>query len=103
MTSTEKAVLHAIGLALLYVLASPILLIKMLLSIRKQLATIERIRGGSIACEWCNKDVKLNRVARCPECHATTPGSLLRCAHCGAKFKTVTCDSEPCKSTVRVR
>jgi hypothetical protein len=89
------------GIAILYVLASPILFIKMLLSIGKQLDTIERIRTGSIACEWCGAEISLNRVARCASCSATTPGSLLRCAMCGTSYKTVTCDA--CQSTVRVR
>ena len=101
MTSTERTVLNAIGIAILYILASPILLIKMLLSLGKQLDTIERIRTGSIACEWCGAEISLNRVARCPACAATTPGSLLRCALCGTTYKTVSCDV--CQSTVRVR
>ncbi|MEK6371195.1 MAG: hypothetical protein AABO58_00730 [Acidobacteriota bacterium] len=101
MTAAERAVLKAVGIGLLYVLASPILLLKLLLSIQKQLGTIARIRSGMIACEWCGADVNLNRVARCATCHATTPGSLLRCSMCGASYRTVTCDA--CQSTVRVR
>jgi hypothetical protein len=54
MTSTERTVLHAVGIAILYILASPIFLIKMLLSIGKQLDAIERIRGWR-AASWTFK------------------------------------------------
>ena len=100
MTTFEKTVLKAIATACLYVLASPILLFSAVRSLRKQLATIERIRGGIITCPWCEAEIRLNRVARCAECSATTPGSLLRCSYCDATFSTVTCDA--CSSTVRV-
>jgi RecJ-like exonuclease len=101
MTGLEKGILKLIGLATLYVLASPVLLIKKLLALRKELALIARIRGGTFPCEWCTADINLNQVATCAVCRGTTPGSLLRCSLCGATFATVTC--EQCQSTVRIR
>lgn len=101
MTGLEKSILKLIGLATLYVLASPVLLVKKLLALRKELVLIARIRGGTFACEWCRADINLNQVATCASCRGTTPGSLLRCSLCGARFTTVTC--EQCGSTVRIR
>ena len=100
MTTLEKAALKSITTAILYTLASPLLLIKAIGTIRKQLATIDRIRDGIIACTWCDAMIALNRVARCANCSAVTPGSLLRCSHCRTTFTTVTCDA--CSSTVKV-
>jgi len=85
---------------ILYILASPILLIKAIGTIRKQVAAIERIRDGTITCSWCEEAIHLNRIARCANCSAVTPGSLLRCSHCRTTFTTVTCDA--CNSTVKV-
>jgi hypothetical protein len=100
VSGLQKAVMKAISVALLYALASPILLFKAVRSIRKQLAAIDRIRDGFLDCPWCGETIALNRVARCSVCSATTPGSLLRCSHCKTTFSTVTCDM--CSSTVRV-
>jgi len=100
MTYLEKAILKVITTAFLYILASPILLIKAVGTIRKQLAIIDRIRDGTITCTWCEEAIHLNRIARCTNCSAVTPGSLLRCSHCGTTFQTVTCDA--CNSTVKV-
>jgi RecJ-like exonuclease len=101
MTGIEKSVLKLIGLAALYVLASPVLLIKKVLALRKELTLIARIRGGTFPCEWCKAPLQLNQVATCAACRGTTPGSLLRCSLCGARFSTVTC--EQCRSTARIR
>jgi RecJ-like exonuclease len=101
MTGPEKGLLKLIGLAALYLLASPILLTKKLLGLRKQVALIKRIRGGTFPCEWCHADLELNQIATCPACRGTSPGSLLRCSLCGASFSTITCTQ--CGSTVRIR
>ena len=101
MTALEKGIARLIGLAALYLLASPILLVKKLLRLRKEIALIERIRGGTFPCEWCGAELVLNQIARCPACRGTSPGSLLRCTLCGATFTTITCTQ--CNSTVRVR
>ena len=101
MTGLEKGLLKLIGVAALYVLASPILITKKLLGLRKQFALIERIRGGTFTCEWCHADLQLNQIATCPACRGTSPGSLLGCSLCGATFSTITCTQ--CNSTVRIR
>ena len=100
MSSFEKTLLKLLATALLYAIASPIFLLKAIGAFRKQLATIDRIRDGTIACTWCGGVIQLNRVARCANCSAVTPGSLLRCSHCHTLFHTVTCDT--CSSTVKV-
>ena len=101
MTGLERTLLKLIGLAAIYVFASPILLTKKLLGLRKQVALIDRIRAGTFPCEWCHAQLELNLIAKCPLCRGTSPGSLLRCSLCGAMFSTITCTQ--CNSTVRVR
>ena len=101
MSAFENRLAKLFGLAVLYVFASPVLLAKKLLGLRKQTTLIERIRGGTFPCEWCGAQLPLNQIAKCPVCRGTSPGSLLRCSLCGATFSTITCTQ--CNSTVRVR
>ncbi len=100
MNDFERTLLRVLGTVLLYVLASPIFVIKALLSFHRDLVTIERIRDGEYPCNWCRAPIKLIGIATCPECRSTTPGSLLRC-QCGAVFDTVTCPA--CSCTVKIR
>lgn len=100
MTTTERVLLKWGGLAVMYVLAAPIVLVQWLLKLRKELATIERIRSGLLACPYCAYANPLARMATCARCRATEPSSVLRCTFCKSTFKTITCDQ--CGATLKV-
>ncbi len=96
----EKQVLRLLGLLLMYVFASPVLLVQWVQKLRKELAAIGRIRTGTLECPYCQFSNPLNRMATCGRCRATEPSSVLRCSFCKATFKTITCDQ--CSATLRV-
>lgn len=100
MDAMTKRVLKLAGLALMYTLASPVLLIQWVRNVRKQVAAIERIRTGFMECPYCLWQNPLNRMATCARCRASEPSSVLRCSFCKATFKTITCDQ--CAATLRV-
>lgn len=100
MKSVGKHLLKLSGLAVMYVLAMPILLVQWVLKLRKDIAAIERIRAGVLACPYCTFANPLNRMATCAKCRATEPSSVLRCSFCKATFKTITCDQ--CGATLKV-
>ena len=100
MDAMTKRLLKVTGLALMYTLASPVLLIQWVRNVRKQIAAIERIRTGFMECPYCQYQNPLNRMATCAKCRASEPSSVLRCSFCKATFKTITCDQ--CAATLRV-
>lgn len=75
----------------LAILALPILLVRGVLRLRKLLDQVDAARRGVIACRWCRSAVPISRMATCPVCGWTTPGSLLVC-RCGATFSAVRCE-----------
>jgi hypothetical protein len=100
MTTLQKALLKGTGVALMYVLAAPVLLIRWVLEIHKQVKSIALIRADVLACPYCSYENPLARMATCSKCRATEPGSVLRCSFCKTTFKTITCDQ--CGATLRV-
>jgi hypothetical protein len=76
--------------AALAVLAFPILVVGGALRVRRLLERVEVMRRGVKDCDFCGELVPLSRMATCPVCHWTTPGSLLTC-RCGATFRAVPC------------
>jgi hypothetical protein len=100
MTSIDKWSLKIVALGIMYLLAAPILLVRAILNVRKQLRSIVRITTGQMECPYCHFQNALNRMATCGKCRATEPNSVLRCSFCKATFKTITCDQ--CSATLRV-
>jgi len=100
VNTSDKQLLRLLGLAVMYVFAAPVLLTQWAGKLRKELAAIERIRTGTMACPHCQCSNPLNRMATCARCRATEPSSVLRCSFCKATFKTITCDQ--CGATLRV-
>ena len=97
---TERTLLKALAVSGMYLLAAPVLFVRWLAKLRKQLAAIERIRAGVLECPYCHFENPLNRMATCGRCRATEPSSVLRCSFCKTVFKTITCDQ--CGATLRV-
>lgn len=92
--------LRAIGLALLYVLASPVYLV---ISIRKAMKFYDgakRLRAGYIDCPHCGATCALDILATCSKCRTTEYGNRLRCTACGETSRAFDCDY--CGVTVKV-
>ena len=91
-----------IGLALLYVLASPIYLIVFIRKAVKLYRGATLMRSGSITCPHCGTVNALDILATCPKCHTTEYGNRLRCtgAGCGEQTRSFDCDS--CGVTIKV-
>lgn len=100
MTSLQKTLVKASGIALMYLFAAPLLLIGWIVDLRKQVKTIARIRADVLECPYCSYVNPLTRMATCAKCRSTEPGSVLRCSFCKTTFKTITCDQ--CAATLRV-
>jgi len=100
MSEMEKHVLKHLAVACMYVLAAPLLLFQWLKKLRKDFRAVGQIRSGVFPCPYCQFENPLNRMATCPRCRASEPGSVLRCTFCKASFRTITCES--CGATLRV-
>ncbi len=87
MSEPKRDLLVDVALA---VLALPILAVRGLLRLQKTIAQAEVARRGAMACRWCGALIPTSRMATCPVCGWTTPGSVFSC-RCGATFTTVTC------------
>lgn len=95
-----KPLVKTLALGLMYLCASPVLLVQWVRQLRKDLEAIQRIRRGVLECPYCQYANPLSRMATCGRCRATEPSSVLRCSFCKTTFKTITCDQ--CSATLRV-
>jgi hypothetical protein len=100
MNIPKSRAARLVAIAVMYVLAAPILAVDWLKKLRKDLRAIEIIRSGVLSCEYCGHENPLNRMATCARCRATEPSSVLRCSFCKTTYKTITCDQ--CSATLRV-
>ena len=92
--------LRWIGLAVLYLLASPVYLV---LAIRKAITLWRaraRLHAGYLACPHCGTVNALDVLATCPKCRTTEYGNRLRCTGCGERSRSFDCDA--CDVTIRV-
>ncbi|HYK02262.1 MAG TPA: hypothetical protein VE974_10930 [Thermoanaerobaculia bacterium] len=92
--------LRWIGLALLYLLASPVYVIVFACKVMKLSRGAALMRKGYIDCPHCGATNALDLLATCPKCRATEYGSRLRCTSCGEQSRSFDCDY--CSVTIKV-
>jgi len=99
----RKDLARLLGLGALYVLASPIYLLRWIIGVvtedpRKRAA----LAAGIMPCPWCAAAVPLARMNTCPKCGFTSPSSLVApCANCDeGPFPFTQCPT--CGGSVRV-
>jgi primosomal protein N' len=92
--------IRTIGLALLYVLASPVYLVVFIRKAMKFSRGAALMRKGYIDCPYCGVTNALDILATCPKCRTTEYGNRLRCTACGDQSRAFDCDS--CGVTIRV-
>lgn len=89
------------GLALLYILASPVYL----LVFARRAVTFYKgaalMRKGYLDCPHCGaKDLPLDLLSTCQKCRTTEYGNRLRCSSCGEQSRSFDCDV--CGVTIKV-
>jgi predicted nucleic-acid-binding Zn-ribbon protein len=92
--------LRAIGLALLYVLASPVYLVVFIRKAMKFSKGAALMRNGYIDCPHCGVTNALDLLATCPKCRTTEYGNRLCCTACGEQSRGFDCDA--CGVTIKV-
>jgi hypothetical protein len=92
--------LRLIGLAFLYVLASPVYLVVFVRKVMKFSNGAALMRKGYIDCPHCGETNALDLLATCPRCRTTEYGNRLRCTACGEQSRSFDCDS--CSVTIKV-
>jgi predicted RNA-binding Zn-ribbon protein involved in translation (DUF1610 family) len=92
--------LRRLGLALLYVLASPIYLIVFTRKAVQFARGATFMRKGYTDCPHCGETNALDLLATCPKCRTTEYGNRLRCTSCGEQSRSFDCDS--CGVTIKV-
>ncbi len=91
---------RSITLALLYVFAAPVYLIRWLIGSHKTLQRFQQVREGIIRCPHCRNVNSLNVLATCKRCGTTEFGSRLFCTNCRQTTKAFAC--EFCTATIKV-
>jgi primosomal protein N' len=92
--------LRWIGLAVLYIFASPVYLVVFVRDAIRFSKKAALMRRGYIACPHCGETNALDILATCPKCHTTEYGNRLRCSACGEQSRGFDCDA--CAVTIRV-
>jgi len=94
--------LRWIGLAFLYVLASPVYLIVFVRRAVTFYKGAALMRKGYLDCPHCGQRNALDLLATCPKCHTTEYGNRLRCTSCGEQSRSFDCDNDKCGVTIKV-
>jgi uncharacterized paraquat-inducible protein A len=87
-------------LAVLYVFAAPVYLVRWILNTRKTLNRFRAVRDGVLRCPHCANVNSMNVLATCKRCGTTEFGSRLHCSNCKQTSKAFTCDF--CTATIKV-
>ncbi|MGV8041533.1 MAG: hypothetical protein AB2L07_16205 [Thermoanaerobaculaceae bacterium] len=101
MADLEHNITKVVGLALLYVLASPIYALRAIARFFASQRAHALIEVGYLRCPICRHGNKLNVLVRCPRCGFTEPRSLaLPCSECGYVPGWIACAK--CSASLRL-
>ena len=78
----EKTVLKVVGIGALYVLASPIYLVKAVRDLQKDLALKRLLDEGWVVCPHCGERNPLFAQETCRRCGWTEMGCRIWCSRC---------------------
>jgi hypothetical protein len=84
----------------LYVLATPVYLVRFLVRSIRTLSRFRAIRSGVIACPHCGTANALDLLGTCRRCGVTEFGSRLHCSNCSQTNRGFACDG--CSAFIRV-
>ena len=88
-----------LGLALLYVLASPVYFVVFARKAIQFGRGAALMRKGYTDCPHCGETNALDLLATCPKCRTTEYGNRLRCTGCGEQSRSFDCDF--CRVTIK--
>jgi len=77
---------------LLYVLASPVFLIRGVFTLMRFIRLWRIGREGYVDCPHCRTENAIVMISRCPRCKTIEYGSRLRCSRCGFLALSFPCD-----------
>ncbi len=83
----------------LYVIAGPIYLLRLVLSVRRVLRLRRISRLGYVDCPHCGVENSIDILATCPRCKTIEYGNRLCCTGCGLRTAGFACDA--CGVTIR--
>jgi len=86
--------------ALLYVLAAPVYVVRGVFRAVRAALAFRHLRGGTVDCPHCGVANPLDILATCRRCHATEFGSRLYCSNCRDRTSAFPCDA--CGAFIRV-
>ena len=87
-------------LAILYVLAAPVYIVRYLVRAVLTLSRFRQVRRGAVECPHCGAENALDLFATCRRCGAAEFGSRLRCSNCGQTNQGFACDA--CGALIRI-
>jgi len=93
-------VLRNAKLALLYVLAAPVYVMRFISRTIRTIIRFRTVRAGVIACPHCRNENPLDILATCRRCGISEFGSRLRCSNCRQTNPGFACDF--CGALIRV-
>ncbi len=100
MDLTLRTALRLSALALLYVFASPIYLVKAIAHWRQIARGLATVRRGEISCPHCSHINPLSVLSTCRRCGVTEFGSRLYCTSCRQVARWFDCAR--CQATIKV-
>ena len=97
----KPSIPEAFLVAILFVLASPILLVKAVARLIARRRTNAVVRYGFVVCPTCRAGNRLDVLVTCPKCHFAEFRSLaLPCSECGYAPAWLVCSG--CGASVRL-
>lgn len=97
---SANAVSRWLGIAVLYLLAAPIYLVRWILGTLRTIRKFAAVRAGGIVCPHCRNVNSLDTLATCKRCGTTEFGSRLYCTNCRQTNRAFACDF--CTATIKV-
>ena len=100
MGPVARSAVRYSAIGFLYVLASPVYLVKGALQWRRIARGLAIVRRGTIACPHCSHVNPLNVLSTCHRCGVTEFGSRLYCSNCRQVTRWFDCAR--CHATIKV-
>ena len=98
--STPRLPWRFIGFIALYMLATPVYMVRFVMRGIRTILAFRAIRSGAIACPHCGTENALDLLGTCRRCGVTEFGSRLHCTNCGQTNRGFSCDG--CSALIRV-
>ncbi len=100
MIPAVRSALRLTSVAMLYLVAAPVYLIRAILHWRRISRGLATVRRGTVTCPHCGHANPLNVLSTCMRCGVTEFGSRLFCSNCHQVTRWFDCAR--CHATIKV-